>query len=616
MRKFFSKAFVVAAMLALVACGGSSDGSKFETPGTPGGGNGGPQTGPTVSSVIVVASTPSLPSNGSTPVEISAFVRDSSNQFMEGETVVFSADSGGLQITQATTDANGLAKATLTTAGDPSNRAIEVTAAVGAVTGTATINVSGSQLSIQGANALVIGQSAVYTIALIDSGGTGIANKEVQIASARSNTLSATTVTTNSSGQATFTMTVANTGNDTITATGLGLTSTLAVSVNSDSFSFVTPNEKQEIPLGKSEPVTVRWTQNNVPMAGQVISFATTRGTLSSSTATTDGTGSATVNVTSTNAGGAVITASAAGGAASQRPVEFVATSAATIDVQPSAFSIAPMEISTITAVVRDAENNLVKNQTVTFSLQDVTGGTLSTASAVTDSQGRAQTAYTAGSVASAQNGVAVTATVLQSTPSAPTVNKTVKLTVAQRQLFLVLGTGNEIAEPNTAQYQLAYIVQVTDANGAGVSGVPLTLSVLSVDYFKGTRVKVTDGWSTSIAAICPDEDSNHNGVLDLSLDEDYNSSGRIEAGNIATVSPGTATSGANGFVTVSVFYPQEYAYYLKVTLEARASVQGTEFARSSTFILPGLDSDFNGDGAPPGPDSPFGVKNDCQFRD
>ena len=66
------------------------------------------------------------------------------------------------------------------------------------------------------------------------------------------------------------------------------------------------------------------------------------------------------------------------------------------IDAQANPFTIGPAEQSTITAVVRDASNNLVKNAVVLFDLQDVTGGQLSVASSVTDSQGRAQTFYTA----------------------------------------------------------------------------------------------------------------------------------------------------------------------------------------------------------------------------
>jgi hypothetical protein len=61
------------------------------------------------------------------------------------------------------------------------------------------------------------------------------------------------------------------------------------------------------------------------------------------------------------------------------------------------------------------------------------------------------------------------------------------------------------------------------------------------------------------------------------------------------------------------VFYPQEYAYYLDVSLSASTSVQGTEYVRTSRFTLPGLSSDFDDTKkAPPGPLSPFGVQTSC----
>jgi len=94
---------------------------------------------------------------------------------------------------------------------------------------------------------------------------------------------------------------------------------------------------------------------------------------------------------------------------------------------------------------------------------------------------------------------------------------------------------------------------------------------------------------------------------------EDYNGNGHLDAGNIAAVTPSNATTNADGFVVVNVFYPQEYAYYLDVSLSASASVQGTEYVRTSRFTLPGLTTDFNDSNkAPPGPLSPFGVASSC----
>lgn len=292
------------------------------------------------------------------------------------------------------------------------------------------------------------------------------------------------------------------------------------------------------------------------------------------------------------------------------------------IDVQPSVFTIAPGETSTISAVVRDAQNNLVANKIVAFTLTDVTGGTLSVPTAVTDLQGRAQTIYTAGTVPSANNGVQITATV-QGSAVTP---KTVSLTVARRQVFISIGTGNQISEPNTAQYKKDYVIQVTDSAGVGVANASLVVSVLSQRYYKGFRTFPLGGtaWTTTytvpvVAGVggCIDEDFNRNGVLDPG--EDTNASGKIEAGNIVAVlsssatTPANVTTDASGFALVSIYYPQEFAYYLDVELRAQAQVQGTAFYASTKFNLEGLASDFTDrNTSPPGPVSPFGVGTLC----
>jgi hypothetical protein len=381
--------------------------------------------------------------------------------------------------------------------------------------------------------------------------------------------------------------------------------------------------------------VTVHWLVNNVAQANKPVTFATTRGTVSPTSINTDASGNASATVTATNAGGAVVSASS-GASTAQVTVEFVASTPGQIEVQPSVFTIGTGQTSNITAVVRDAVGNLVKGSTVVFTLDDITGGTLSAGSAVTDSQGRAQTVYTSSSTTSANEGVKITATV-QNTA----ITKTVALTVAKREVFLSLGTGNELEEPNAAQYKMDYIVQVTDSNGNGVPNVPVSLRILSDVYYKGFRVAATapaTGWSTtytvagasagSIAGLvgqgCPDEDTlgplqnQRNGILDVVTPgaggiEDYNFNGHLDAGNIASVSPSNATTNADGFVLVSVYYPQEYAYYLDVSLSASTTVQGTEYVRTSRFTVPGISTDFNSTtNSPPGPISPFGVANSC----
>jgi hypothetical protein len=614
------KTGILSALMALAALAGCGGEDSFQS----GSGPGGPAT---VGSLTLVTSSPTVPSDGNTPAQISAFVRDANNNFLKDVPVIFSASSGGLLITQGTTDDNGLATATLNSAGDPSRRTITVTAQAANQTRTVNVDVTGTSLSVQGPAALTLNQQGAYTVTLVDSGNDAVANQAVTVASQRNNTLSASTLTTGSNGTATFQMTASAGGADTITVTSLGLTSTLQVAVNSDSFTFTAPAANTEVVLGAAQTVTARWLVNNAPVVGQTITFATTRGTLSSTTGVTDGTGSASVTVSATNAGGAVVSATS-GASTAQVNLEFVATNPSQIDVQPSIFTLATTQTSNITAVVRDAVGNLVKNRTVVFTLNDVTGGTLSVGSSVTDSQGRAQTVYTASNSTSANEGVKITAAV-----QGTALTKTVSLTVARREVFVSIGTGNSLEEPNSAQYKIEYIVQVTDSNGNGVANVPVSLRILSETYYKGFRVLATapaTGWTTTYTVPmgspgtfsatsvgCQDEDTlgvtsfQRNGILDPG--EDYNGNGRLEAGNIASVTPSNAVTDANGFVLVNVYYPQEYAYYLDVLLSASTTVQGTEYVRTSKFQLPGIASDFNNaQNAPPGPTSPFGRQTSC----
>lgn len=569
-----------------------------------------------VGSLTLSTSSPTIPSDSSGPATITAIVQDGNNRLLSGVPVVFTTSSGSLAINSSTTNASGAATATLNVlSSDRSNRPITVTAVAGGVTRTVVVNVIGTRLAIQGPSALVLGASAPYTVSLVDSGDRGIGSTVLTVSSARGNTISATSLTTSGTGQATFNLTINAAGNDTVTVSGLGLTTTQTISVNSDSFAFSTPPADAEIPLSTPQTVTVRWLQNGQPVAaGTPVTFTTTRGTVTGgSPALTNASGDATVTVSSTSAGGASIVASS-GTATAQRSVEFVATTATSIDAQASVATVGIGEPSTITAVVRDAAGNLVKNKVVTFSLTDVTGGTLSVASVTTNSQGRAQTVYTAGASVSARDGVVITASV----PGAggAVITDTVNLTVARKEVFISLGTGNSIEEPNSAQYQIPFTILLTDANGNGVPNVPITTSILTDRFVKGRRAWLNGTWANYAAPfyVCQDEDTlipatARNGQLDPN--EDANINGRLDVGNVALVTPGQATTNAQGFVTINVIYPQDSAYWIEVTLEARAAVQGTEFSRSSSFVLPGLSTDFtNQNNSPPGPVSPYGVNN------
>ncbi|MBL8198728.1 MAG: Ig-like domain-containing protein, partial [Chromatiales bacterium] len=580
-----------------------------------------------VGSVTVLASSPQLVSGPANSVTITAQVKDDNNAVLEGVTVQFSATSGSLAVTQAVTDGSGIAIAQLSPGTNLANRAITVTAQAGDASGNVLVNVVGTTLSITGPAALAQADTGAFVAVAKDSTGAGINGATLTLTSANGNTISAASLTTDASGNVPFNVTATAAGNDTLTVSGLGLTATKTVAISGDAFAFTAPIADAEINLGVAVPVTVRWTKSGAPQVGETITFSTTRGTLSAGTAVTNGSGDATVTITSANSGSAVLTATNDEATSTNRSIEFVATTAATIELQASPLTVGVGEQSELTALVRDGDGNLVKNKTVEFLIETGTGS-VSPGTDVTDSQGIAKSVYTAAG-ASAANGITVRGTV-----QGTAVTDTVDLTVARQALFIRLGTGNTLFEIGTATYAKEWVILVTDVDGNAIANKAVQASVRSRQYIKGQL-----GWADppgvwtyagNAPVFCPDEDSNKNGILDIGLGEDANLSGKLEAGNVALVAAvpesasltapcatagaqGTAanvTTNSQGRARVCVFYPQNYAEWVESTLTAKASVTGgTEFSESSVFTLQVLASDVDNETeAPPNQFSPFGV--------
>jgi hypothetical protein len=574
----------------------------------------------TQQTISVITSVPQIPSDSSKSATITALVRNAQNQFVSGVAVSFSATSGGLTVTQATTNANGAATATLSAAGDPANRTITVTATAGSSTATVPVAVIGTNLTLTGPANLVQGSQGTYTVALTDAGGNGIPNATVTLASAKGNTLSAATVTTDSNGQKTFTMTAVNGGTDTLTATALGLQATQSVVVSSQSFAFTAPANNTQVNIGSTETLTVTWTSGGVPETGQTVSFSATRGTLSASSITVGSGGTASVTITSTTAGPAVISATGTGVSA-QVTVDFIATTPSAVAVQAAPATIATQGSSTITATVRDANNNLVQGQVVDFTItQDATGGSLSVASATTNAQGQASTVYTATTTTSASNGVIISATV-----QGTAVTATTSLTVGGQTVFLSLGTGNTISAYSATQYSQPWSVQAVDNAGNGVNNVPITFTVTSLGYGKGFRAWNGTFWATAYNTSgsdayayilngddgCRTEDLAGNGILEPG--EDYNNNGKLDPGLVASTDVASATTANGGSAAVNLIYPKDHAFWVAVRLTATASVSGTQSSTSAVFWLLGLAADFDTQTIdPPGLNSPYGIANTC----
>ena len=576
-------------------------------------------------SLELYANSIQLASSGSDEVELIALVKNEQSVLMEGIEVSFSAASGDgveLQLTQPETAADGTARAILTSQNNASNRTVTITAGAGGLTQTVEITIAGTEVTINGASSVILNDSVDYTIRVQDSDGTSILNQNVTL-SAVNGTLSSTTVNTGANGQATVSYTASTSGEDTITATALNAETSFTVQVQQDEFNFVNlPTE--EVPLGQTQTITVQWRQDNAPVVGQNVTFSASRGVIAgNATVATDANGQASIDISANNAGISSITASASDGSgnvlvSALTQVEFIATTPHTLIADASPDILGPDgQTSTISAVVRDVDGNLVKNSVVNFSVSDVSTGFVSPSQATTDSKGIATTVFTSGSV-STQDAVVITAFVADD----PAIDDEVVLTVGARAFDISLGTGNELEEATSTSYLKRFGVFVSDSAGQPVSGVNLTASVAPVKYVNGGEYRTgfwvfdddASQWVAIVNQNCETEDVNDNGILDTTpRDEDTNEDGLLTPGLIGTIAfaNGAAVTDENGYAELEYRYPRSYAIWYDAVISVFGQSTGSEASAKMRYTLSISADDVTDEGTSP-PANPFGVTDQC----
>lgn len=619
-----ARASVILLALFLAACGGDDSSTPLAgSPSNTGSGDGGTTSSPDTAqagSIDLVASPVRLETSASSQSALTARVKDSNGVLLEGVTVDFSATNGGtLEVTQAETDQAGVATATLTTDGDARNRTVSITAESGSISDSVSVDISGTSLAIAGPTSISLGSSASLRVSLEDADGIGVANETISL-STDLGSLATSTLTTSSNGIVDVQLNSGGSGGTAnVTATAYSgsnsISATKEIVVAGDSFGFTSPTPDTEVDLNVQREVTLQWLVNGNPVAdGTQIQFTATRGTfIPASGSVVTSSGEATIEISSTNAGVSTVTASAPNsnsGLSADLTFEFVATTPDQIILQAGKTQLNLNETTEIVAVIRDAENNLVKNQEVTFRLlEDGSGGGLTTSRDITDSQGRASTIYQAGANSSGRDGVEVEATV------GGAISNSLTMTVARQALRLAIGTGNEINEPDTVRYVKDYLAIVTDANGAPVENATIELSVLPTGYIKGRYVESADNqWVIDPASpvLCAAEDTNQNGQLDAG--EDINGNGTLEPTNSATTNASSVVSGSDGSADFSLLYPQSHCNWVRVELTATVSVDGSESVESSEFFLSCAASDLNDTATSPpgGTEGLYGTAQDC----
>lgn len=661
--KFSAWIFLATAFAILAGCGSGQAIPTVLPVATPSG-TGAAAVTP-AATMQLLASSSQMPSAVGTvsTIDLTAIVLSATKETVSGKTVKFSTIPGETAFisdisASGVSDAKGMVTAKLYLGADRSNRTIVVTATSDSIIATNNIDVTGTTINVSGASALAFGATSTYTFSLKDSAEKPISGITLTITSASGNTLALTPATgiTNSTGQVTAALTATKAGADTITATGAGATKTQALSVSSDAFAFnlpaapVAPATTIDIPLNTVTPVSIIWKAAGVPVVGKLVSFASTRGAVVGSPSLSDAAGATPgITVSSASSGPAIISASGPGGTpAGTLSVVFVAKTASNVTAQAVPGTIQyttgvasqTSNSATISAVVRDTLNNLVKDAGVDFNVyEDPSGGSLSAARAITDVSGTASVIYTAGNTSSAQNGVKIraTATDIAGVPIAA-VSGTTALTVSGQSVLVRLGSDNLATSnsPTSPTYSKTYAAIVTDTAGNPIPGTQVHFALRPGQYAKGFWKLVsvnlngilTLAWTQDKQVTCPNEDRNFNGFLDtppavvIPIDVENqvdpgvggipNGFGSLQPGMPAAVNA-TGTTDSKGVAVATVTYPKNHSNWTEIVLEARTGVTSNDPPAYTTFFLLGLSLDFaDPDIIPPGQFSPWGVGASC----
>jgi hypothetical protein len=631
--KILARVLALSLAFFLVACGGGDDdstplaGGSGSSGGTAGGGSTADEV-VNVGSVQLLASPVQIGTSSGATSTLTALVKDPNGVLLTDVKVQFSVNNNGtLRVDEPTTDESGSATAILSTAEDARNRNITVRASAGDRSDSVNISITGTSISIAGPSSVSLGDTVPYRITLSDGNGNGISNEEISVSS-NSSTISSSSLTT-TDGVADIQLTASASGEDVLTVSAFSgesrVEASQTIGISPETFIFTAPATDTEINLNTAQTVSLNWESDNTPVDGSTVRFTSTRGTLvpASGLATTSN-GQASVQISSSISGPTTVTASAIdSGLSTGRTFEFVATTADSVNVQATKTQLEFGETTEILTVVRDQNNNLAKNQLVTFQIvADGSSGTLSSSSGTTDSLGRVSTTYTGGQSISARDGVEIRATIAGSN-----VTGSVFLTVARRALRVVVGTGNTIFEPDEASYRKPYIAIVTDANGAPVEGANIELSLLPVEYMKGVYLPSFVGasfrWQRTPSATCVAEDflsitenTNWNGILDDG--EDRNGSGKLEPTNPGTISTESVLTASDGSAEFELLYPQNVCNWTKTRLTATVRVGGTESVEISEFYLSCAADDLNDEAVDPpgGTESLYGSSVSCSDPD
>ncbi|MBI5719903.1 MAG: Ig-like domain-containing protein [Burkholderiales bacterium] len=357
------------------------------------------------------------------------------------------------------------------------------------------------------------------------------------------------------------------------------------------------------------------------PMAGQAVSVSAPGMSPTSATGTTGANGDYNFNYTASATAGTFSIATTIAGVTDTQTVSVqssgtvgpvtVAIASASVSANPSVVGVngagSTANRSEIRALFLTAGNAPIKDVRVRFDLANdpnLIGGTFSTGNTTlySDANGIVTTAYIPGTRSSPTDGVTVRAC-YGNTDSDPNLlncatSALVRLTVVSEPLGVSIGTNAEIVVGELT-FTKRFLVSVADSAGNAKSDVPLSVSLDLPRYRKGEYAVIAEKWDKVggiDTAVCLNEDSNRNGVLETG--EDLSGNVRLDPGRsdvtVRLIDPRTR---ADGSAIVEITYAKSFATWVDAWITVAASgVSGTE--GRATYVLEPVPRDAASRGA------------------
>lgn len=539
---------IAAAAVLVAACGGE------EAPG-PGSGSTS-TTSPTLAALEVTVANPTLSAKADQTTNVTITAVDANRRALADVPVTLSASSGVISGQTTTTDSQGRMTASFGLGSDRGNRTVTITAANGAVVGTAGIQVSGTTLTLTASPPTALSATAPVEISasVVDAATVPLGGVVVSFTTT-GGTLSSAVATTDSAGVAKVTLTgvVADVS---VTATGANASAVTAVSAGSTA-------------LPPVEPAGVAIKDLSVQVNPSVI--GPNAGGSESNFSQLD------VRVTG-DIGTAV------GIPVRNAPVRFRIASTP---------AFGRLSVDTTAAPVLSNSGGLVSAR---FIAGPATSGTDQIV------------------ICASVDGVAT----LPAPATSPPCNaneRAARLTISQQPLFVRISTNNEIAKVNNnLDYEKLFSIYVTNAAGQGVSGVSVSVRLLPQNYYKGSMAFLMgSGWSFAAPPVqCANEDTNFNGVLD-SGDNNQNMDALLWPGQSAAFTlDNNGVTDSSGFVVLRVRHGQRFAFWAQYQISAGASTAGSDPPTTYSYTLSAAKADVDAASTPGFAVSPFGVAALC----